>query len=73
VKDGENGYTYACGDVPSLASKLGTLVRVGPDGRRAMGKRSREIVAGFGIDVAANATVAAVEAVTARTTRGPAR
>jgi glycosyltransferase involved in cell wall biosynthesis len=66
VRDGENGYTYACGDVSALASKLGTLVRLGPDGRRAMGKRSREIVAGFGIHVAANATVAAVETVTAR-------
>ncbi|HUQ80921.1 MAG TPA: glycosyltransferase family 4 protein [Gemmatimonadaceae bacterium] len=69
VKDGENGYTYACGDVAALASKLGTLVRVGQDGRRAMGQRSRQIVASFGIDVAANATVAAVEAVTARRAR----
>jgi glycosyltransferase involved in cell wall biosynthesis len=64
VSNGENGFTYACGDVAALASKLGTLVSIGHGGRRRLGQRSREIVTGFGIDVAANATVAAVDAVT---------
>jgi len=64
VKNGENGFTYACGDVAALAGKLGMLVTLGQDGRRALGHRSREIVAGFGIDVAAAATVAAVDVVT---------
>lgn len=66
VRDGENGFTYACGDVRALAGRLLTLVQRGPDGRRAMGNRSRDIVAGFGIDVAANATVAAVDTVTSK-------
>ena len=68
VKNGENGYTYACGDVAALASKLGMLVTLGQDGRRALGNRSREIVAGFGIHVAAAATMAAVDVVTRRST-----
>ena len=63
VRDGENGFTYPCGDVDALAARLVTLASLGHDGRRELGNRSREIVAAFGIDVAAEATVAAVESV----------
>jgi glycosyltransferase involved in cell wall biosynthesis len=66
VREGENGFTYPCGDVTALAARLEALASLGHEGRRTAGARSREIVAGFGIDVAANATIAAVEAVCAR-------
>ena len=61
VRSGENGFTYPCGDVGALASRLATLSSIGHDGRRAFGERGREIIAGFGIDVTASATAAAVE------------
>ena len=63
VRPAENGYTFPCGDVGALTDRLTDLVRLGPDGGRAFGDRSRQIVAGFGIDVAAAATEAAVRAV----------
>jgi glycosyltransferase involved in cell wall biosynthesis len=63
VREGENGFTYPCGDVSVLSARLAVLASLGQDGRCTAGERSREIVAGFGIDVAANATIAAVEAV----------
>jgi glycosyltransferase involved in cell wall biosynthesis len=66
VREGENGFTYPCGDVRALAARLGALVELGVEGRREMGNRSRDIVARFDIDVAAAATVAAVESVCAR-------
>ena len=63
VREGENGFTYPCGDVGALTTQLARIAQVAPDERRALGDRSREIVAGFGIDVAAFATASAVEAV----------
>ena len=66
VREGENGFTYPCGDITALSARLASLASLGHDGRRTAGERSREIVAGFGIDVAANATIAAVDAVCAR-------
>jgi len=66
VREGENGFTYPCGDAAALAARLAAVAQLGADGRRAFGDRSREIVAGFGIDVASAATVAAVESVCAR-------
>jgi glycosyltransferase involved in cell wall biosynthesis len=66
VRDGENGFTYPCGDVHTLAERLAAVAHLDDDARRAFGTRSREIVARFGIDVAAAATAAAVDAVCAR-------
>ena len=63
VRDGENGFTYPCGDVAELTDRIGRIAALSSEDRRAYGERSREIVAGFGIDVAASATVAAVDAV----------
>ena len=63
VHNGENGYTYACGDVAALADRLTTIVALGANGRREFGRRSREIVKDFGIDVAARATEAAIRVV----------
>ena len=63
VRSGENGFTYPCGDVRALADRLERIAALGRDGRNAFGARSREIVKGFGIDVAARATQAAVAAV----------
>jgi glycosyltransferase involved in cell wall biosynthesis len=69
VREGENGFTFPCGDVPALTGRLAAIAALGEDGRGAFGTRSREIVDGFGIAVAANATVDAVEAVCARADR----
>jgi glycosyltransferase involved in cell wall biosynthesis len=66
VRDGENGFTYPCGDVAALTERLATVALLGDGGRRAFSNRSREIVAQFGINVAANATASAVDAVCAR-------
>jgi len=70
VEEGANGWTYACGDVAALVDRLARLAALGSDGRTAFGQRSRAIVARFGIDVAASATVAATEAVTSGSRRG---
>ena len=62
VREGENGFTYPCGNVQALAERLATIA--GDDRRRrALGDRSREIVKGFGLDVTARATAHAVDAV----------
>jgi glycosyltransferase involved in cell wall biosynthesis len=66
VRDGENGFTYACGDVAALADRLTSVAVLGPNGRREFGRRSREIVKEFGIDVAVRATEQAVRAVCGR-------
>ena len=68
VHEGENGFTYPCGDVRALAAVLARVSDLGNDARRLLGNRSRELVAAFGIDVAAEATVAAVEAVCTKAT-----
>ena len=66
VREGENGFTYPCGDVPALAERLASVAMLDGDGRRAFAARSQQIVAQFGIDVAAAATAAAVDAVCGR-------
>jgi len=66
VRDGENGFTYPCGDVGALADRLQRVASLNQGGRQAFGDRSREIVRGFGIDVAARATESAVAAVCER-------
>lgn len=38
VRDGETGLWFAPGDVEDLARKLGTLLSLGPEGRRKMGE-----------------------------------
>jgi len=63
VRQGDNGFTYPCGDVAALADRLSAIAELGTEGRRALGDRSRAIVKNFGIDVAVRATEAAVYAV----------
>jgi glycosyltransferase involved in cell wall biosynthesis len=63
VRHGANGFTYPCGDVDALADRLQRIASLDDEQRRALGDRSREIVKGFGIDVATRATEAAVAAV----------
>ena len=49
IIEGENGFTYAPGDVNALAEKLGLLL--GDDGMRArFGMRSLEIIKGWNYD-----------------------
>ena len=66
VRDGQNGFTYPCGDVRALADRLGAIASLGDAGRRSFGLSSREIVKDFGIDVVARATAAAVARVAHR-------
>lgn len=66
VRPGENGFTYPCGDVTALGDCLTSVAALGTTGRREFGRRSREIVKAFGIDVAVRATEDAVRAVCAR-------
>jgi len=68
VRDGENGFTYPCGDVAALADRLALVASLGPAGRREFGNRSRVIVKQFGMDVAVRATDAALRSVGARGT-----
>ena len=65
VRDGENGFIYACGNVAALADRLASIAALGPGGRSDFGNRSRDIVKQFGIDAAVRATEAAVCAVCA--------
>jgi len=63
VREGDNGFTYPCGDVAALADRLSAIAELDAAGRRALGDRSRVRVKDFGIDVAVRATEAAVRAV----------
>ena len=65
VREGENGFTYACGNVAALADRLASIVALGPEGRSEFGNRSRDIVKQFGIDAAVRPTEAAVRSVCA--------
>jgi len=69
VREGENGFTYPCGDVAALADRLARIAAVDDATRRAFGARSRAIVDAFAIDVAAEGTAAAVEAVSVAAAR----
>ena len=66
VRERDNGFTYPCGDVDTLADRMASIASLGAAGRRAYGNRSRDIVMDFGIDAAVRATEAAVAAVRAR-------
>lgn len=63
VREGENGFTYVCGDVAALTERLASIAAVGPEGRNEFGNRSRDIVTRFGIDAAVRATEIAVRSV----------
>jgi glycosyltransferase involved in cell wall biosynthesis len=65
VRPDENGFVYPVGDVPALAKALGVLL-ADPLRRVRMGRRSREIVAGFSYDVDIDGILAALSHVTAR-------
>ena len=49
VKEGQNGFVYACGDVEALACAVQELA-VDVSLRQRMGQRSFEIIQGFGYD-----------------------
>jgi glycosyltransferase involved in cell wall biosynthesis len=66
VEEGSNGFTYPCGDLNQLSARLTRIIALGVDGRRAYGARSRSIVERFGIDVVAQATIAATIAISTR-------
>ena len=69
VRDGENGFTYPCGDVRALAERLSSIALLGDDARQSFGRRSSEIVKAFGLDVVARATAEAVGRVARRGAR----
>jgi glycosyltransferase involved in cell wall biosynthesis/GT2 family glycosyltransferase len=59
LRDGENGFLVAAGDVASAAAALRRLA-VDPAGRRRMGARSRELVRGWGYGPSVEGFLAAV-------------
>jgi glycosyltransferase involved in cell wall biosynthesis len=63
VAEGENGFTFPCGDVRALAERLARVAALGDGGRRAFGGRSRAIVGRFDVGVAARAAAGVVQAV----------
>jgi len=65
VREGENGFTYLCGNVTALTDRLAAIAALGAEGRSDFGNRSRDIVKEFGIDAAVRATEAAVRSVCA--------
>jgi glycosyltransferase involved in cell wall biosynthesis len=70
VHDGENGFTYPCGDVRALADRLTAIASIDDAGRRSLGLRSREIVKDFGVDVVARAVASTVARVSGRSAHG---
>ena len=50
VEPGRNGWTAPPGDAGALAACLSRVADLEADARAAMGERSREIVAGYGLD-----------------------
>jgi glycosyltransferase involved in cell wall biosynthesis/GT2 family glycosyltransferase len=59
LRDGENGFRIASGDVAAAADALGRIA-ADPDLRRRMGARSREIVRDWGYEPSVESFVAAV-------------
>lgn len=73
VRDGWNGFVVPARDSGALADALARLVD-DAELRTTFGTRSRELVAGFGVETAANGVVAAVLAATrAASARAPRR
>jgi glycosyltransferase involved in cell wall biosynthesis len=60
VLDGENGFTFALGNVKSLAQRMRDVVRAGAARRRAMGAASRRIVSNATYAVFADAFIASL-------------
>lgn len=70
VDDGANGFTVPPGDAAVLADRLGRIASLSDAERSAFGRRSREIVAGFGLDAFCEGLWAAVRAGHDRADRG---
>jgi glycosyltransferase involved in cell wall biosynthesis len=65
LRDGENGYLVAAGDVEKTAAALKRLA-ADPDLRRRLGERSRELVGGWGYEPSVERFAAAVRAAAVR-------
>jgi 1,2-diacylglycerol 3-alpha-glucosyltransferase len=66
VKDGSNGFTFDPYDVDELAGLMQHLAALTDERRRAMGRASQTIVAGWGPDRFADGLMRAVEAAASR-------
>ena len=64
LREGENGYLVAAGDVPASAAALRKLA-ASPALRESAGRRSRELVTGWGYEPSVKSFVAAVREATA--------
>jgi glycosyltransferase involved in cell wall biosynthesis len=65
LRDGENGFLVAAGDIAAASAALKRLA-ADPELRRRLGKRSRELVGGWGYEPSVERFVAAVREATAR-------
>lgn len=61
VREGENGFTFACGDVPALEDRMRRVAELLPEERESMGSRSREIISGFTVAHVADALLRALD------------
>jgi 1,2-diacylglycerol 3-alpha-glucosyltransferase len=66
VRDGENGFTFEPGEAAVLSGLLGRIAGMRPEGRSAMGARSREIVSGFTPEAFASGLKSAIGCALAR-------
>jgi len=64
VREGENGFLFSVGDTETLARRIGQLA-ADPGPRLEMGKRSREIIAGWNYDGCVEGVVNALRHVAA--------
>ncbi len=64
VREGENGFLFSVGDLETLARRIGQLA-ADPGLRLEMGKRSREIIAGWNYDACVEGVVSALRHVAA--------
>jgi glycosyltransferase involved in cell wall biosynthesis len=65
LRDGENGYLVPAGDAARAAAALSRLA-ASPEYRRALGERSRDLVAGWGYEPSVEAFVTAIRAAARR-------
>ena len=70
VEDGASGFTVPPGDAAALADRLGRIAALPETERFAFGGRSREIIAGYGLNDFCHGLWAAVQAGQARADRG---
>jgi glycosyltransferase involved in cell wall biosynthesis len=73
VRDGENGFVFDPFDPTGMASRLGQMAGLAVDRRRAMGLRSREIIAAYSPEAFARGLRAALACATFGPRRGPRR